>query len=142
MEKTGYQHLHGRKCRERLVELGEKVLYFVPKTQRAKLDKRYSLGIFLGRAAWGDVNYIGRADGSVTKSRAMVRLQPNMRWNVSWFNALRGTPNELVGDEKIEGTTAPHLNADEELEKAADESEVEAPIMPLSMRLTKDTCQT
>ena len=140
--ETGYQRLHGRKCREKLVELGEKVLYFVPKAQRSKMDKRYSMGIFLGRAAWGDVNFIGRADGSVTKSRALVRVQPGMRWNVSWFNALRGTPNELIGDENIEGKAAPHASADEEIEKVADGAEVEAPIIPLSMRLTKDICKT
>ena len=65
-----------------------------------------------------------------------------MRWNVSWFNALRGTPNELIGDENIEGKVAPHASADEELEKVADGAEVEAPIIPLSMRLTKDICKT
>ena len=37
--KTAYENLPGRKCREKIVELGERVMYNVPKAQRAELDK-------------------------------------------------------------------------------------------------------
>ena len=60
--QTGLQRLHGRKVHERLVECGEKVLYFIPRSKRAKLDKRFGLEVFLARALWGDGSYAARAD--------------------------------------------------------------------------------
>ena len=50
---TAYQKLHGKRAHEKLVEFGEKVLYFIPKAKRAKLDKIFGLGVYLGRALWG-----------------------------------------------------------------------------------------
>ena len=61
--RTAFQNLHGKKNHGRLVEFGEKVPYFIPKAKRAKLDKRFGLGVYLGRALWGDESYVGRADG-------------------------------------------------------------------------------
>ena len=46
--KTSYQELHGKKAKEKLAEFGERVFYYVPKKQRAKLDLRWELGIYLG----------------------------------------------------------------------------------------------
>ena len=46
--KTPYNYLHGKDPSERLVEFGERVLWYVPKRIRAKLDVRWRLGTYLG----------------------------------------------------------------------------------------------
>ena len=46
-----------------------------------KLDAKWKLGVFLGRARGADQNLIGRPDGSVNRARAMVRVAPSKRWN-------------------------------------------------------------
>ena len=74
--RTAYGRLHGKEVRERICEFGEKILYFVPKQNRAPMALRWRYGVFLGRAMNADQNYIGLADGSVTQARAMVRLIP------------------------------------------------------------------
>ena len=45
---TAYQLLHGKRASEKLCEFGERVLFFVPKRRRAKLDMVWSAGIYLG----------------------------------------------------------------------------------------------
>ena len=78
---TTFQKLHGKRAHEELVEFGEKVLYFIPKAKRAKLDKRFGVGVFLGRALWGDENYIARAEGTVVRTRGIARMSPKLRWD-------------------------------------------------------------
>ena len=47
---TAYGRLHGKETSERLCEFGERVLWFVPKAIRSKLDQRWRYGFF-----WGDL---------------------------------------------------------------------------------------
>ena len=47
---TPYAYLHGKNPNEKLVEMGEKVMWHVPKRLRAKLDLRWRLGTYLGRS--------------------------------------------------------------------------------------------
>ena len=47
--KTAYGRLHGREGRERICEFGERIMWYVPKKMRAKLDQRWISGI-----AWQD----------------------------------------------------------------------------------------
>ena len=56
---TAYGRLHGRETHERLCELGEKILWFVPKKLRSKADQPWRYGVFLGRALGSDQNFIG-----------------------------------------------------------------------------------
>ena len=35
---TAYEHLHGRKANEKIIEFGERVFYFVPRRLRSKLN--------------------------------------------------------------------------------------------------------
>ena len=46
--KTAYHDLHGKKMSERLVEFGEVILHYIPRKRRAKLDMRWTTGVFLG----------------------------------------------------------------------------------------------
>ena len=71
--------MHGKEVSEYIAEFGERVLYYVPKKQRSKLDVRWRYGTFLGRATNSDQNYIGLNDGTVTCARAMVRLVHSIR---------------------------------------------------------------
>ena len=47
--RTPWGLLHGREARERVAEFGEKVLYYLPKQTRAKMDVRWRYGIVLSR---------------------------------------------------------------------------------------------
>ena len=75
------------------LKLGEKILWFVPKKKRVKLDARWRYGVFLGRSMNTDYNYVGLSDGTVVCARAMVRVIPSKRWDVKRLMGLRGTPN-------------------------------------------------
>ena len=57
-----------------------------------------------------DQNYIGLADGSVTQARAMVRLIPNVRWDIDRVERIAGTPTELftLSLDAVEEAMEPH----------------------------------
>ena len=79
----------------RLCEFGERILRFVPKTHRAKLDARWRYGVFLGRASNCDQNYIGLANGSIVTARAIVRLVPSLRWSSEKVGLVNGVPMDF-----------------------------------------------
>ena len=45
--RTAYGRLHGREGRERVCACGERIMSFVPKQPRSKLDQRWKYGMFL-----------------------------------------------------------------------------------------------
>ena len=111
---TGYEKLHGTPCREKIAEFGETVFYFIPKHHRQKLDPRWRLGVFLGRAWGADQNIIGRPAGSITRARAMVRICSSKRWQPARLARIRMTPNneaETTTD-IIEDHEHPHTSSD------------------------------
>ena len=79
--RTGWGRLHGKETRDRICEFGECVLWYVPKKLRTKLDLRWRYGVFMGRSASTDQNFIGIHDGTIVGARAMVRLVSAKRWN-------------------------------------------------------------
>ena len=76
--RTAYGRLHGKESTARLCEFGERILWYVPKKHRAKLDARWRYGVFLGRASNCDQNYVGLANGSIVAARAIVGLVPSL----------------------------------------------------------------
>ena len=58
--RTPWGRLHGKEASEKMCEFGERILWYVPKKQRAKLDVRWRHGIFLGRSLNSNQNYIGQ----------------------------------------------------------------------------------
>ena len=119
--QTGYSRLHGKDTSERLVEFGERVMFFIPKKSRAKLDMRWRYGVWIGRSMSSDESFVATADGSVTKARAVVRLVEAARWNKPMIEAIRGTPMDMKSGpalEKIDAEPHPHLGLDDALEEA------------------------
>ena len=73
--------MHGKRASERSVESGEVVLHCVPKKRHHKLDKRWTLGVLLGTKMSSNASYIGLSKGTVVRGRAVIRVQPDKRWN-------------------------------------------------------------
>jgi len=111
--RTAYGRLHGKESLARLCEFGERILWFVPKKHRAKLDAKWRYGIFLGRAANCDQNYIGLADGSIVTARAIARLVPSLRWSQAKLGSIRGVPMDFktASYDVIEEAEDPHAHA-------------------------------
>ena len=120
---TGYGRLHGREGRERIATFGEKVAYYTPKKQRSKLDPRWRIGVFLGRAFNSDQNFIGRWDGSVVRARGMARLIPSKRWDAKRIERIMATPmsEKTQLQDAIEEQLEPHANRDDATDAAKDE---------------------
>ena len=126
------------------MELGEKVLYFIPKAKRAKLDKRFGVGVFLGRALWGDENFVARANGTVIRTRGLARMSPKLRWDGRWFDDIKGTPNDMMASDDaniVESGDSPHAQVHTDLDNQAHAdagTEVKA---SNAMRLTLEMCK-
>ena len=142
--RTAFQRLHGKRAHEKLVEFGEKVLYFIPKAKRAKLDKRFGVGVFLGRALWGDENFVARADGTVIRTRGLARMSPKLRWDGRWFNDIKGTPNDMMASEDanlVESGENPHAQVHSDLDDQAHANAGTEAKAPNAMRITLDMCK-
>ena len=136
--RTAHGRLHGKEVSEYIAEFGERVLYYVPKKQRSKLDVRWRYGTFLGRATNSDQNYIGLNDGTVTCARAMVRLVHSIRWNSDRVSAIAGTPMELKTQNLniIEEDIDPHAHPEEHDDK--DVEKIETRRLQISMKHLRD----
>ena len=113
--RTSYGRLHGKESTARLCEFGERILWFVPKKHRAKLDARWRYGVFLGRASNCDQNYIGLANGSIVAARAIVRLVPSLRWSMEKVGAVSGIPMDFKTKDydSIEEDASPHTHPED-----------------------------
>ena len=129
--RTGYGRLHGKEVSERICEFGERVLHYIPRKLRANMDARWKYGVFLGKSMNSDQNFIGMQDGSVTTSRAMVRLIPSARWSIKWVEPLVATPSNPKGRkdtyDHIEEGLEPHQMADAPAMEEQHNSDVRAP---------------
>ena len=114
--RTAYGRLHGREGHERICEFGERIMWFVPKKLRAKMDQRWRYGIFLGRSLSSDQNYIGLSSGEVVCARAIVRVVPEMRWSHEAISKISATPLTFKAGsmDKIEESTDPHAHPEPE----------------------------
>ena len=94
--------------------IGERVMWFVPKKLRAKLDQRWRYGIFVGRSLSSDQNFIGLINGDVVCARAMVRTVPTIRWNSDRVSKVRATPMTYTSSsqDQIEEEAEPHSHDD------------------------------
>ena len=108
--KTPYGRLHGKEGRERICEFGERVMWYVPKKLRSKLDQRWRYGIFLGRSMSSDQNFVGIASGEVVCARAIVRVVPSVRWDMDRIAAISTTPFDYKSKnlDVIEEDADPH----------------------------------
>ena len=116
--RTAYGRLHGKESTARLCEFGERVLWYVPKKHRAKLDARWRYGVFLGRASNCDQNYLGLANGSIVTARAIARLVPSLRWSMEKVSLVTGVPM----DYKTKEETSPHIHPEDMQDQEMDVS--------------------
>ena len=116
--RTAYGRLHGREGHERVCEFGERIMWYVPKKLRSKLDQRWRYGVFLGRSLSSDQNYVALSNGDVVCARAIVRVVPNIRWSAELVSKVNTTPLQFKTGtlDKIEETTKPHMHPDPEAE--------------------------
>ena len=110
--RTAYGRLHGREGHERVCEFGERIMWFVPKKLRAKLDQRWRYGVFLGRSLSSDQNYIGLNSGEVVCARAIVRVVPSIRWSSEMISKIHVSLLSFkVGTlDRIEESQDPHAH--------------------------------
>ena len=108
---TGYMRLHGKASHfDRIAELGESIMWYVPKRRRTKLEPKWRSGVFLGRMWNTDANYVGLADGTITTARALVRVPESQRWDTAKLLAMSGTPLSMrtVNFDRLEEAEDPH----------------------------------
>ena len=116
-DTTSYENLHGRRATEKLAEFGERILFRIPPKRRAKLDLRWGSGVYLGTAMHSNECFVGLKSGDVTRARSIVRIRPDLRWDLKWVERLTGTPSRQVAnnpDAIIEAYAEPHLDLDAE----------------------------
>ena len=116
--KTAYGRLHGREGIEKICEFGERVMWFVPKKLRAKLDQRWRYGVFLGRSLSSDQNFIGINTGEVVCARAMVRVVPSIRWDAERISKITTSPMTFKSNtqDRIEEASEPHTHPEPNLD--------------------------
>jgi hypothetical protein len=118
--RTPYGRLHGREGHERICEFGERIMWYVPKKLRSKLDQRWRYGIFLGRSMASDQNFVGISNGDVVCARAIVRLTPETRWDADRIGSIRITPFEFKtkNQDVVEEDPDPHSHPEPKLADA------------------------
>ena len=121
---TAYGRLHGREVKDRIARCGEKVMWFVPAKQRAKLDQRWRYGFFIGRSINSDQNFVATLSGDVVRARAIIRVVPSVRWDADAISQLHVTPTREQTDfqDLIEQSHQPHLR--EQDARAEDDAEL------------------
>ena len=118
---TPYQAMHGKRAALKVVEFGERVFYYVPKRLRAKLSRRWRLGVYLGMAPSSNEHYVSTSQGNVVKARSICRVAEKSRWSSADVLKIVGTPSLMcpAGDEDIgpavEEGPAPHAELDQEV---------------------------
>ena len=117
---TAYGRLHGREGRERICEFGERILWYVPKKLRSKLDQRWRYGVFLGRSLSSDQNFIGLSSGEVVCARAIVRVVPSIRWSSDMISKISTPPLTFRSGtlDRIEEHQDPQAHPDPTVESA------------------------
>ena len=112
--RTAYGRLHGREGKERVCEFGERVMWFVPKKMRSKLDQRWRYGTFLGRSLSSDQNFVATNSGDVVCARAIVRVVANIRWDPERVSKIRVSPMDFKMNtmDRIEEETEPDAHPD------------------------------
>ena len=120
---TAYQQLHGKRATERLCELGGRVLFYVPKRRRKKMDMIWTAGIYLGTTLTSNEAYVALPDGNVTRARALTRIRPDQRWRADIIEKITGTPqipSAVADDSLLEAYADPHVHLDKEQQELLD----------------------
>ena len=96
---TPYQRLKGKMASEKVLPLGEKVLYMPLRDKRErnnKLEPRFLCGIWSGISARSGEFIIITPDGQ-TKARTIKRLPEDQRWDKAFLDKCKGAPWDAGG---------------------------------------------
>ena len=105
-----------------MIEIGETVYYYIPKRIRHKFDLRWGIGVYLGMANCSNEHRVACGNGTVVKTRSVVRVSASHRRNVDRVNNIEGIPGALnaAGKEDdqvlIEELQDPHANLSDAIE--------------------------
>ena len=73
--------MHGRKAHAKVVIFGERCYYVVPKKLRAKLDRPWRLGVYLGSSPDPNEHFFGAWNGDVVRYKSIARVLEKSRWS-------------------------------------------------------------
>ena len=126
---TAYEQLHGKKASEKIAEFGERILFWVPKRRRAKLDLPWAAGIYLGTTMTTNEAYVALPDGDVVRTGAVCRIRPDQRWRADLLQSIKGIPSKQAtrpDDSFIEAIDNPHVYVDDD-QRALLDKEIDEP---------------
>lgn len=92
--RTGYERLKGKKCKQEMVEFGEKVHYrYNPKAKAKdeKLEVKWGEGFFLGKWWRTGEAVIGSHEG-ILRAGTIRRVGGHRRWDREGLEQVRGVP--------------------------------------------------
>ena len=64
--RTAYHHWHGKQFNGHVIEFGEKLTYFVLNRIRAKLDRKWEEGVYLGTSNVTREHFIWTSEGGMS----------------------------------------------------------------------------
>lgn len=117
---TPYKRLHGKRDTGHVLQFGEKTHYFTTARNRAKLDRRWRDGMYLGTSLMSNEHFIADENGGIKRARGIARATKEIRWDRSWAQRITGTPMELNANTVIEECENPHHAKDRAEREARD----------------------
>ena len=108
-------------------------MYYILKRNRAKLDKIWDHGIYLGTSNISMEHFIGTNNGDVIRARGIARIDPKEGWvpvRIARINGTPDNPTQLPDQAAIEEFQEPHLAADAEERAHREAEEVAVPPPP------------
>lgn len=150
--KTPYEFLHGKAPGLRLIELGKKIMWHVPKKLRVKLDLWWRIGISLGPSQSSNECFIGLPNGNAVRTRSVNRVVQSGKWNAKMILGVKGKHTVIHQDldfEAVEASEQPHRSDAEhqqdeaaagplsEEDRAKEEIKKQAPVLKRQIRITK-----
>ena len=135
---TAWSRARGRAFGQRLIGIGESVLYKLPlkgpqHDERGNMSARHAPGLFLGYSVKSNSYKIGLEDGSYVESRAVCRVPMETRWDAEQLKNVSCTPWSLRSVR-----TAQRVDFGDPVERALKADEPVA-ANPRRLKITMDT---
>ena len=92
---TPYECEHGRRSNGRTAEFGERLMHYVSKKLRTKLNLRWRVGICISTACHNNEAYIGTRSGNVLKSQSLAHVVQKSKWDSDNVLRVSGAPMQL-----------------------------------------------
>ena len=112
--RTAYCRIKGKNPSNKVVPLGEKVLYMPLKSagKKNKLAVKFKYGVFVGVHPRTSEALVANEHGTF-RARTVKRLTEDKRWDVASLRLVKGVPWDLVSEEKtVADIPVPSTDAD------------------------------